>query len=127
MSSDYSKLSLASKFGVGVEESPALLLATRQVADALGICFHVGSQAMTPHAYGNALERVRAAIVAAAVTVDVVDVGGGFPSVYPGMEPTDLEHYFDTIHRGFESLPIKIGRASCRERGCQYVFNSVAA
>src|SRR3546814_5220420 len=61
---------------------------------------------MTPHAYGNALERVRAAIVAAAVTVDVVDVGGGFPSVYPGMEPTDLEHYFDTIHRGFESLPI---------------------
>src|SRR3546814_8946871 len=48
VSSDYSKLSLASKFGVGVEEAPALLLATRQVADALGICFHVGSQAMTP-------------------------------------------------------------------------------
>ena len=123
VSSDYSKLSLASKFGVGVEEAPALLLATRQVADALGICFHVGSQAMTPHAYGNALERVRAAIVAAAVTVDVVDVGGGFPSVYPGMEPTDLEHYFDTIHRGFESLPISYsaelwaepGRALCAE------------
>src|SRR3546814_4051701 len=89
VSSDYSKLSLASKFGVGVEEAPALLLATRPVADALGICFHVGSQAMTPHAYGNALERVRAAIVAAAVTVDVVDVGGGFSSVYSGMEPTD--------------------------------------
>src|SRR3546814_19720660 len=78
---------------------------------------------MTPHAYGNALERVRAAIVAAAVTVDVVDVGGGFPSVYPGMEPTDLEHYFDTIHRGFESLPISYsaelwaepGRALCAE------------
>ncbi|API58984.1 decarboxylase [Tardibacter chloracetimidivorans] len=123
VSSDYSKLSLASKFGVGVDEAPALLLATRQVADALGICFHVGSQAMTPHAYGNALERVRAAIVAAAVTVDVVDVGGGFPSVYPGMEPTDLEHYFDTIHRGFESLPISYsaelwaepGRALCAE------------
>src|SRR3546814_2799882 len=49
VSSDYSKLSLASKFGVGVEEAPALLLATRQVADALSICFHVGSQAMTPH------------------------------------------------------------------------------
>ena len=34
-----------------------------------------------------ALERVRAAIVEAAVTVDIVDVGGGFPSSYPGMEP----------------------------------------
>ncbi len=123
VSSDHSKLSLASKFGVSVEEAPALLLATRQAADALGVCFHVGSQAMTPQAYGNALERVRAAIVAASVTVDVVDVGGGFPSIYPGMEPTDLENYFETIHRGFESLPISYsaelwaepGRALCAE------------
>lgn len=123
VSSDYSKLSLASKFGVSVEEAPALLLAVRQVADALGICFHVGSQAMTPQAYGNALERVRSAIVEAAVTVDVIDVGGGFPSVYPGMEPTDLENYFETIHRGFESLPVSYsaelwaepGRALCAE------------
>src|SRR3546814_16715519 len=86
-------------------------------SDLLGICFHVGSQAMTPHAYGNALERVRAAIVAAAVTVDVVDVGGGFPSVYPGMEPTDLEHYFDTIHRGIESLPISYSAELWAEQG----------
>ncbi len=81
-------------------------MATRQAADALGICFHVGSQAMTPHAYAQAMERVRAAIVAAAVTVDIIDVGGGFPSSYPGMEPPPLDAYFDTIHRSFESLPI---------------------
>src|SRR3546814_3405818 len=52
------------------------------------------------------MERARAAIVAASVTVDIIDVGGGFPSVYPGMEPPALEYYFDTIHRSFESLPI---------------------
>src|SRR3546814_11056383 len=52
------------------------------------------------------MERVRAAIVAASVTVDIVDVGGGFPSSYPGMEPPPLDAYFDTIHRSFESLPI---------------------
>lgn len=123
VSSDHSKLSLASKFGVSVEDAPDLLLATRQIADALGICFHVGSQAMTPQAYANALERARAAIVRAGVTVDVIDVGGGFPSVYPGMEPTALEHYFETIHRGFESLPVSYsaelwaepGRALCAE------------
>ena len=39
---------------------------------------------MSPAAYAEAMERVRAAIVEAAVTVDIVDVGGGFPSVYPG-------------------------------------------
>ncbi|MGK6356910.1 type III PLP-dependent enzyme [Sphingomonas sp. DT-207] len=123
VSSDHSKLSLASKFGVGPGESKDLLIAARQVADALGICFHVGSQAMAPEAYANAMERVRAAIVEAGVTVDVVDVGGGFPSSYPGMEPPPLEHYFATIHRAFESLPISYsaelwaepGRALCAE------------
>ncbi len=123
VSSDHSKLSLASKFGVGPGESKELLMAARQVADALGICFHVGSQAMSPDAYSNAMERVRAAIVEAGVTVDVIDVGGGFPSTYPGMEPPPLELYFETIHRAFESLPISYsaelwaepGRALCAE------------
>ncbi len=123
VSSEHSKLSLASKFGVAPDEAKELLFAARQAADALGICFHVGSQAMTPEAYANAMERVRQAIVSAAVTVDVVDVGGGFPSAYPGMEPPALERYFETIHRAFESLPISYsaelwaepGRALCAE------------
>jgi ornithine decarboxylase len=123
VSSEHSKLSLAAKFGADPQEAKALLFAARQAADALGICFHVGSQAMTPEAYSAAMERVRAAIVEAAVTVDVIDVGGGFPSVYPGMEPPVLEAYFETIHRAFESLPISYsaelwaepGRALCAE------------
>jgi ornithine decarboxylase len=123
VSSDYSKLSLASKFGADPAELKDLLFAARQAADALGICFHVGSQAMTPAAYGEAMARVRAAIVSAAVTVDIVDVGGGFPSTYPGMEPPPLEAYFDVIHTAFESLPISYsaelwcepGRALCAE------------
>ncbi len=106
VSSEHSKLSLAAKFGADPAEMKQLLIATRQIADALGICFHVGSQAMTPKAYIDAMERVRAAIVESAVTVDVVDVGGGFPSVYPDMEPPALEHYFDAIHRSFEDLPV---------------------
>ncbi len=123
VSSEHSKLSLASKFGAAPGETRQLLFAARQAADALGICFHVGSQAMTPEAYAQAMERVRAAIVDAAVTVDVVDVGGGFPSSYPGMEPPPLDRYFETIHRAFESLPISYsaelwaepGRALCAE------------
>ena len=60
VSSEYSELSLASKFGCDLTEAPALLQATRQIADSLGICFHVGSQSMSPFAYVQALERVRA-------------------------------------------------------------------
>ena len=123
VSSEYSELSLASKFGIDLADAAPLLQATRQVADCLGICFHVGSQAMTPFAYVQAMERVRAAIVDAAVTVDIIDVGGGFPSIYPGMEPPPLEEYFAVIHRAAESLPISYsselwcepGRALCAE------------
>lgn len=123
VSSEYSELSLASKFGVDLADAAPLLQAVRQHCDALGICFHVGSQAMTPFAYVQALERVRAAIADAAVTVDIVDVGGGFPSAYPGMEPPPLEDYFAQIHRHFEALPISYsaelwaepGRALCAE------------
>jgi ornithine decarboxylase len=123
VSSDHSKLSLASKFGADPAEIKPLLMAARQASDALGLCFHVGSQAMSPAAYAEAMARVRDAIVEAAVTVDIVDVGGGFPSWYPGMEPPELDAYFDVIYRAFEDLPISYsaelwcepGRALCAE------------
>jgi len=123
VSSEHSELSLAAKFGVDLADAKPLLQATRQHCDALGICFHVGSQAMTPFAYLQALERVRAAIAEAAVTVDIVDVGGGFPSIYPDLDPAPMEDYFAQIHRHFESLPISYsaelwgepGRALCAE------------
>jgi len=123
VSSEHAKLSLASKFGADPRDVSNLLMAARQAADALGICFHVGSQAMTSAAFAEAMTCVREAIVEAAVTVDIVDVGGGFPSSYPGMEPPPLETYFAVIHQAFEALPISYsaelwcepGRALCAE------------
>jgi ornithine decarboxylase len=119
----HARLSLGAKFGAAPEDVKALLFAARQAADAMGICFHVGSQAMSPSAYADAMGRVRDAIVDAAITVDIVDVGGGFPSSYPGMEPPPLEAYFEVIHSSFEALPISYsaelwcepGRALCAE------------
>jgi ornithine decarboxylase len=78
---------------------------------------------MSPSAYAEAMGLVRDAIVEAAVTVDIVDVGGGFPSTYPGMEPPPLQSYFAIIHDAFEKLPISYsaelwcepGRALCAE------------
>ena len=123
VSSEYSELSLASKFGCDLTEAPELLQQVRQHCDWLGICFHVGSQAMSPFAFVQALDRTRAAIAEASVVIDMIDVGGGFPSIYPGMEPPPLEDYFAIIHQHFYALPIAYnaelwcepGRALCAE------------
>ena len=123
VSSEYSELSLASKFGCDLTEAPALLQEARQHCDWLGICFHVGSQAMSPFAFVQAIDRTRAAIAEASVVIDMIDVGGGFPSAYPGLEPPPMEDYFAIIARHFEALPIAYnaelwcepGRALCAE------------
>ncbi|TNE33658.1 MAG: type III PLP-dependent enzyme [Alphaproteobacteria bacterium] len=123
VSSEYSELSLASKFGCDLLEAPGLLQQTRQHADWLGVCFHVGSQAMSPFAFVQALDRTRAAIAEASVVIDMIDVGGGFPSIYPDLEPAPMEDYFAIIAKHFESLPIAYnaelwcepGRALCAE------------
>ena len=123
VSSEYSELSLASKFGCDLTDAPELLQKARQHCDWLGVCFHVGSQAMTPFAFVQALDRTRAAIAQASVVIDMIDVGGGFPSVYPDMEPPPLEDYFAIINQHFEALPIAYnaelwcepGRALCAE------------
>ena len=123
VSSEFSELSLASKFGCDLTEAPELLQTTRQHCDWLGVCFHVGSQAMSPFAFVQALDRTRAAIAEASVVIDMIDVGGGFPSIYPGLEPPPLEDYFAMIAKHFEALPIAYnaelwcepGRALCAE------------
>ena len=108
VSADGAAYTLSGKFGVSVDQAPALLLATRRaVKDGLmGVCFHVGSQCMRPTAYQAAMSQVGRAISRAGVIVDIVDIGGGFPSVYPGMVPPDMSEYADAIHRGFSEMPV---------------------
>jgi ornithine decarboxylase len=108
VSADGAAYSLSGKFGVSLDQATSLLLATRQaVKDGLmGVCFHVGSQCMRPSAYEAAMAQIGRAISRAGVFVDIVDVGGGFPSVYPGMVPPDMQEYADAIHRGFSEMPV---------------------
>ena len=101
-----SRIPLERKFGITGQKAARLLVKTRQVADELGITFHVGSQTMTPDAYVTAFEEVHKLIVKAGVIVDGIDVGGGFPSRYTDMEPAPLISFIDTIRTGFEKLPV---------------------
>ncbi|GGY54117.1 type III PLP-dependent enzyme domain-containing protein [Parvularcula lutaonensis] len=103
--SDLAKISLSSKFGADEADDAALLQDVRVHAERLGVCFHVGSQAMSPAAFAGAMERAARAVRRAGVIVDVVDVGGGFPAIYPGMEPPALDAYFAEIAARFEDFP----------------------
>jgi ornithine decarboxylase len=105
--SEGSAYALSGKFGVEPDAAPALLLAARRATqDLMGVSFHVGSQCMRPTAYQGAMSAASRALVRAGVFADIVDVGGGFPSVYPGMAPPALEDYACSIHRGFAEMMV---------------------
>ena len=102
---------LERKFGIAGKAAADLLMRTRQVADELGLTFHVGSQTVTPDAYQTALQTLHDLIVSAGVVVDAVDVGGGFPARYDAQGPAPLSEYMTVIANGFENLPVS---ADCR-------------
>jgi len=96
---------LSQKFGVSPLESSALLRRARAASeDMMGVSFHVGSQCMDPNAFRSALADANRAIVQAGVVADIVDVGGGFPAIYPGMNPPAMKDYLAAIKSGFEDM-----------------------
>ncbi len=98
---------LANKFGVSPEDASPLLRRARAASEEMmGVSFHVGSQCMRPGDFADAMKAANRAIIQAGVVVDVVDVGGGFPAIYPGMNPPPMHAYFDTIARTFEDMAI---------------------
>ena len=106
-SGEGANLPLTNKFGAQPYEAPSLLLAARQATqDLMGISFHVGSQCMRPTAYAAAMASASRSLVRAGVFADVVDIGGGFPSVYPGMVPPALNEYMDVIDRAFNEMKV---------------------
>jgi ornithine decarboxylase len=105
VSGDGAAYPLTRKFGINPDEAPALLRKARQVSEEmLGVSFHVGSQCMRPDAFRTAMDMVNRAIVDAGVLVDIVDVGGGFPAIYPGMSPPPMLDYVKAIKGGFEQM-----------------------
>ena len=122
---DYAQHKLSGKFGASGAEAVMLLREARAHAAELGVSFHVGSQCMRPEAWRIAMETTSDVIRQAHVTVDIVDVGGGFPAAYPGLTPPPLDQYVDEIKAAFEAMPVlenadlwcEPGRALCAEAG----------
>lgn len=93
-------LDLSGKFGAEAGYAAALLRAARPHAARLGLAFHVGSQCLDPLAWRAALALAAAVVARAGVAIDVLDVGGGFPAAYPGMEPPPLGAFLAEIEAG---------------------------
>ncbi len=88
---------LSSKFGVEEGEAAALL---RQVAAAgrrPGLAFNVGSMCLHPDAYRRAIAAAGKVVAGSGVEIASLDVGGGFPASYPGLEVPPPEDFFAAI------------------------------
>ena len=103
----HSLIPLEGKFGASQEDAPGLLLTARQRAIRLGITFHVGSQAVVPAAFGEALRQVGQLILSSGVLVDAIDIGGGFPSRYPHSDPPNLAAFMAEVMREADELAVK--------------------
>jgi ornithine decarboxylase len=101
---------LSGKFGAGPDEAAELLRAARPRAKKLGLSFHVGSQCLDPLAWRAAIALAGAVIRAAGVPVELLDVGGGFPVAYPGIEPPPLGAFLAEIEAAFEALALPATR-----------------
>ncbi|MGB1540282.1 MAG: type III PLP-dependent enzyme, partial [Rickettsiales bacterium] len=101
---NFAEISLSEKFGINLQEAPELLQKVASHADKIGTCFHVGSQCMHPDAYRIAMRMAAEVIRQSGVQLDYFNVGGGFPSIYPGMIPPDMSEYFDAIHEEFDRI-----------------------
>jgi len=101
-----SRIPLDVKYGVAGDAAVSLLKRVRQYALEVGVTFHVGSQALSPDAFTSSMIDAERVILKSGVLVDVLDIGGGFPSAYPECTPPSLELFMSCILRQFESMTI---------------------
>ncbi len=119
-----SVLPLGAKYGVGGEEAVTLLQLVRAKAQRLGVTFHVGSQALLPERYGQALNLVGDLVRRAGVVADVLNVGGGFPIFYKEGDPLCLDPFLAAIRSGLETMPLGCDAEILAEPGRALVAES---
>ncbi len=118
------QIDFAAKFGASQEDTISLLKESRSVSSKLGLCFHVGTQTLDPDAYAQGIRIAAETIRKSGVSVDVLDIGGGFPVAYPGQTPPEFSEYVDAITQALsfnelQHMPLlcEPGRALVAEAG----------
>lgn len=96
-------IDFSNKFGALPSEAAELLQLCRNVSTKLGLCLHVGTQTTDPAIYKRAIKVAATVIKASGVTVDVLDVGGGFPVEYPNQPVPHLSVFVEAIKEGLHA------------------------
>ena len=107
VSNEHAEIDLSKKFGALGSEASALLRLTKQYAKKIGLSFHVGSQCMHPISYAKGITEVGNIIKKTKIIPDYINIGGGFPAIYPDLIPQSLDNYFKEIKKGLENLKLE--------------------
>ena len=107
VSNEHAEIDLSKKFGALTSEAIGLLRLTKQYARKIGLSFHVGSQCMHPISYAKGISEIGNIIKKTKIIPDVINVGGGFPSIYPDLVPQSMQSYFDEIKKGLKNLKLE--------------------
>ena len=107
VSNEHAEIDLSKKFGAIASEATGLLRLTKQYAKKIGLSFHVGSQCMHPISYTKGIVEVGNIIRKTKIIPDYINIGGGFPAIYPDLVPQSLENYFEEIKKGLANLKLE--------------------
>jgi ornithine decarboxylase len=107
VSNEHAEIDLSKKFGALNSEALGLLRLAKQYAKKVGLSFHVGSQCMHPISYAKGITEIGNIIKKTKIIPDYINVGGGFPSIYPDLVPHNLIAYFNEIKKSLENLKIE--------------------
>ena len=106
ISNEHAEIDLSQKFGALPSEGLGLLRLAKAHAKKVGLSFHVGSQCMHPISYAKGISELGNMIKKTKISPDIINVGGGFPSIYPDLNPQPLENYINEIKKAFENLKL---------------------
>ena len=107
VSNEHAEIDLSKKFGAINSEATGLLRLAKQYAKKIGLSFHVGSQCMHPISYAKGISEIGNIIKKTKIVPDVINIGGGFPTIYPDLVPQSLDNYFDEITKNLKKLNLK--------------------
>ena len=107
VSNEHAEIDLSKKFGAINSEATGLLRLAKQYAKKIGLSFHVGSQCMHPISYAKGISEIGSIIKKTKIIPDVINIGGGFPTIYPDVVPQPLDNYFDEITKNLKKLNLK--------------------
>ena len=107
VSNEHAEIDLSKKFGAQTSEAIGLYRLTKQYAKKIGLSFHVGSQCMHPISYSKGISEIKYIIKKTKIVPDVINIGGGFPTIYPDLVPQSLDSYFEEIKNSLNNLKLE--------------------